>query len=229
VKKAYKTLLVYFVEIVGFLFTAFGGFLTKIAPPEQSGAPFIVGISSFLALISLLVVAAVAKSASGLRFRRRWIVAGLVAAAFALPAAYFYSQSLNRYTWSYPADKPVQRLRGSSNDFSQSVKDFLDKNPSETDPKRLARSFEIDQIWTAGSVERAGNILSLQYAWLVLSLATAVFCLVEANSQSDAEDSKSSGSNTDGDNSKSDPSHDEDPVNGESSQPTELGADGKIG
>jgi hypothetical protein len=179
----YKGLLVSFVEIVVFLFAAFGGFLKSIAPPEQSGAPYIVGILSFLALIALLIVAAVARSVPGDRYRRGWILAGVIAFATALPASYFYPQSLSRYTWWYPPDKPVQRLRALDKDFTQPVKDFLkDKPESEKRLERLARNFELYDIWTQESIEHAASKLTELYAWLVLSLASAVFCLLEANS-----------------------------------------------
>ena len=184
-KNSYKTLLGYFVGIVGFLFAAFGGFLTNIAPPDQSGAQFIVGISSFLALIALLIVAALARSAPGVQYRRRWIIAGVVAFVFVLPATYLYRQSLGQYTWWYPDNKPIHRLRGLDSDFTPSVQDYLKQHPEDRDPKRLARNFEIDQIWTGPSVDHAGSRLSLLYAWLVLSLATSVFCLVEANTSND--------------------------------------------
>jgi len=178
----YKGLLISFVEIVVFLFAAFGGFLERVAPPEQSGAPYIVGILSFLTLIALLIVSAVARSAPGERYRRRWIFAGVIAFGAALPASYLYPQSLRQHTWWYPPDKPVQRLRGFDTDFTQPVKDFLKTNPEERAPERLARNFELDQIWTQESIDHASSKLTAMYAWLVLSLATSVFCLLEANS-----------------------------------------------
>jgi len=178
----YKGLLVSFVEIVVFLFAAFGGFLKSIAPPEQSGAPYIVGILSFLALISLLIVAAVARSAPGERYRRRWIFAGAIAFVVALPASFLYPRALAQHTWWYPPEKPVQRVRGGDNDFTEPVKDFLKGNPQDSAPERLARNFELDQIWTQQSIDHAASELTTLYAWLVLSLATAVFCLLEANS-----------------------------------------------
>jgi len=178
----YKGLLVSFVEIVVFLFAAFGGFLKSIAPPEQSRAPYIVGILSFLALIALLIVSAVARSAPGERYRRGWIFAGVLAFVAALPASFLYPQALAQHTWWYPPDKAVQRLRGLDTNFTQPVKDFLKSNPQESAPERLARNFELDQIWTQQSMDRAASKLTALYAWLVLSLATAVFCLLEANS-----------------------------------------------
>src|SRR5436305_2017068 len=95
----YKGLLVSFVEIIVFLFAAFGGFLKNIDPPEQNGAPYIVGILSFLALIALLIVSAVARSAPGHRYRRLWILTGSLAFAAALPASYLYPKALSQHTW----------------------------------------------------------------------------------------------------------------------------------
>jgi hypothetical protein len=177
----YKSLLISFVEVVAFLLASFGGFLKTIAPPEQTGAPYAIGILSFLVLVLLLIISALARSAPGEKFRRNWIIAGAVAFVTALPPAVFYPRALGRYTWAYPPENPVQRLRGLDKDFTRQVKDFLKDNPDQNKPEILARNFDIDGIWTAESLIRASTKLLLLYAWLVMSLATAVFCLLEAN------------------------------------------------
>ncbi len=178
-----KRLLSSFLEVVVFLFAGFGGFLKNIAPPEQSGVTYIAGISSFLALIVLMIVSALARSAPGQRYRRRWVVAGVLAFVVALPATYLYPQALRQYTWWYPDSTP--RLRGSDADVTPEVKVFLTSHPDAKDPKALARNFEPSQIWTDDSLKQAGSRLSLLYTWLILSLATTVFCLLEANASKD--------------------------------------------
>jgi len=54
----YKSLLAAFIPVVVYFLALFGGFLTKIAPPEPMGAfavgilPFLILIAQFLALCS---------------------------------------------------------------------------------------------------------------------------------------------------------------------------------
>jgi hypothetical protein len=44
------------VSAVAFIFTMFGGFFLKVAPPEEVDAKFAVGITSFCVLVTLLVI-----------------------------------------------------------------------------------------------------------------------------------------------------------------------------
>jgi len=177
----YKGLLTSFVEVVVFLLASFGGFLRTIAPPQQTGASYAVGILSFFVLIVLLIISGLARSSPGGRYRRGWLLAGAAAFVSAIPACFLYPGILDKYTWYYPPDKPVQRLRGLDNDFTPEVKRFIEQNHGQTDPKILAQNFELGDIWSAESLRVAGTKLLIVYVWLVLSLATAIFCLLEAN------------------------------------------------
>jgi hypothetical protein len=189
--RGYKALLTSFVEIVTFLLAAFGGFLKKIAPPEQTGSTYAVGLLSFFVLIALMIISALARSAPGEKFRRSWIIAGAVAFLLAIPPSFLYTSARATYTWWYPPDHPVERIRGADADLTPEVKAFLKDNPGLSSPEKLARKFDLSEIWTPDSLHKASTRLLGFYAWLVLSLATAVFCLVEANATSGEKDPKS--------------------------------------
>jgi hypothetical protein len=178
----YRALLTSFIQVVAFLFASFGGFLKVIAPPEQTGARYTVGILSFLTLLILLLLSALARTAPGGKYRRIWIIAGASAFVLAIAPSFLYPRAIELYTWAYPPEKPIQRIRGLDSDFTALVKTYLKENPGQSsDPQILARKFEISDIWTAESLTNASSRLLVLYAWLVLSLATAVFCLLEAN------------------------------------------------
>jgi hypothetical protein len=177
----YKKLLTSFIEIVTFLLAAFGGFLKQIAPPEETGSTYAVGLLSFLVLITLMIISALARGTSGAKFRRNWILAGTVAFLVAIPPSFLYPSARAQYTWSYPPGSVVQRVRGADTGFTPEVKAFLKDHPDESSPQELARKFDLDEIWTTESLRQARTRLLALYAWLVLSLATAVFCLLEAN------------------------------------------------
>jgi hypothetical protein len=173
----YKALLASFIEIVTFLFASFGGFLGKIAPPQQTQAPYTVGVMSFLALIILLITSAISRSVAINKYRRSWIIAGALAFVLALPPTFLYHEALVEHTWSLPGES-VLRVRG---DYTDDVKKFLKIHPEEGTPGKLIQDFDINEIWTEDSLRQAESKLVRLYAWLVLSLSTSIFCLLEAN------------------------------------------------
>jgi hypothetical protein len=173
----YKALLASFIEIVTFLFASFGGFLGKIAPPQQTQAPYAVGMMSFLTLIILLIISAISRSVAIKKYRRNWIIAGTLAFLTALPPTFLYHEALVEHTWTLPGENSL-RVRG---DYTEGVKDFLRLHPEEGTPEKLIQDFDINEIWTEDSLRHAESKLVRLYAWLVLSLSTAIFCLLEAN------------------------------------------------
>jgi hypothetical protein len=179
----YKGVLTWGIEVVTFLFAAFGGFLTKIAPPDQTGASFAVGALSFLILIVLLVVTALGRQAPGNRYRKRWLAAGVILLLAALPAAYLYSEALNLYTYWYPPERPAERhVKGGDEYFTELAEEWAHANPTETSAGELERNLPYDQIWKPEGIAASNRRLLLTYAWLVLSIAAGVFGLIEANS-----------------------------------------------
>jgi hypothetical protein len=183
---SYRSLLTSFIQVVAFLFAAFGGFLERIAPPEQTGARYAVGILSFLTLLILLVISALARTVPGAKFRRAWIITGASAFLLAIPPSFFYPSAIRLYTWAYPPEKPIKRIRGRDSEFTELVKTYLRDNPGQSsEPESLARKFELSDIWTAESLSSASTRLLVLYGWLVLSLSTAIFCLLEANAVTD--------------------------------------------
>ena len=180
--RGYKKLLSWALEVTVFMFAAFGGFLTNIAPPNQTAASYPVGIMSFLVLITLLVITALGRNAPSKTYRKMWITAGVVCLAAALPAAFIYPAALSRYTYWYPPEKPLSRhVQASADDLTDLAKDFI-RRGGDTSPAELERNLPSDGIWTKPAIARANRILLMTYAWLVLALATAIFSLVEANS-----------------------------------------------
>jgi len=181
--KDYKGLLVSFVEVVVFLLGAFGGFLADIAPPDETGVGFDIGVLSFFVLIALLITSGMARSVSGKQFRKLWLIAGCVAFLLALPPAFLYPRALNQFTWwDHSLQPAVHRLRGSDEDFKPPVKQFLKDHPDQRAPEQITRDFDrLDQIWTEESIARASTKLRILYIWLVLALCISIFCLLEAN------------------------------------------------
>jgi hypothetical protein len=177
----YKKVLVSFVQVVLFLFLAFGGFLKKIAPPDETNPSYYVGILSFLVLIILLIVSAIARRAPGAKYRRAWMSVGILCFALAIPSALIYPRMIQKYTYRSP-EKPTQlRVKGSKDGLQKAVKEWLQEQPVELDPSDLVRKFPAGQVWTPESIEHARMILLVSYGSLVLSLASAIFCLIEAN------------------------------------------------
>ncbi|MGC2661150.1 MAG: hypothetical protein WA324_24615 [Bryobacteraceae bacterium] len=183
--KDYKRVAAWGIEIATFFFAAFGGFLTKIAPPDQTGASYAVGILSFLVLIVLLVISAVGRVRPTKATRRLWIAGGITCFLLALPAVILYYQAWEENTYSFPPEKPLQQhVRGLDTDRTELAQKWILEHPTEASPADLEANLPYDQIWKPESLVRANRRLLLTYGWVVLSLATAVFCLVEANASS---------------------------------------------
>ena len=180
-----KKLLASFVQVIEFLFAAFGGFLANIAPPAQTNPKFAVGLSSFLALIALLVVSALAKSAPAAKFRKRWITAGIICFVITVVAGLFYPWVLGRLTYSYPPP-PDAAVAWHINgwELTSTAKTFIAKHPGQYSPGQLELKLPSDDIWTPESIAKAKMILLINYLALVLSIASAIFCLLEANFKS---------------------------------------------
>jgi len=184
-----KGILAWAIEIVAFLTAAFGGFLTKFAPPEQADASFAVGAASFLMLLVLLLVSAVGRRAPGAANRQRWIVAGAIAAVMVLPPLYLYSQLLDRYTYWYPPEQPtVRHLAGDPSSLTAVAKRWAEQHPDESSPGALEQNLPDGGVWTPDGLGAARRRLQLTYVWLVVALATAIFCLIEANASSTSSD-----------------------------------------
>jgi hypothetical protein len=152
-------------------------------PPDQTGASFGVGLMSFFVLIVLLVISAMAKAKRTKAVRRRWMISGVICFLAAVAGALVYMSALEACTYSYPPERPLERhVRGADKDRTPLATQWVRQHPLESTGADLEANLPYDQIWTPDSIRSANRRLLLTYGWLVLSLATAVFCLLEANS-----------------------------------------------
>lgn len=184
--RQYKVLLVTALEIITFLFSSEQGFLKTIAPPEEASPSYLVGTVSFLVLIMLLIVSAISRSKPGKKFRRAWIIAGSVLASLAIPAVILYPSYLEKYTWR--DFQHVQHLQGTNDGLTQTARNYISQHPDQDSPEKLSLDFDQpEDIWRKESLAEAGERLRDVYAWLVISLAASIFCLLEANSSSETQ------------------------------------------
>jgi hypothetical protein len=186
--KDYKSLLTSLVEVVTFLLAAFGGFLKNIAPPDQVGASYPVGIMSFLLLIVLLAVSAMAKNAPKQTNAKRWIAVGGVFFVVALVFGFLYPHFLSAHT--YPVQTELSQRHISSWDtyLTADARQYLLANPNAM-VDDLSQNLPDGDIWTHEGIERASFLLLASYITLVLALAGAIFCLLEANLRGQPEQS----------------------------------------
>jgi hypothetical protein len=179
---AYKRTLVPLVQIVAFLFLAFGGFLKHLAPPDETNPEFYVGIVSFFVLIILLAIATIARKVPGAQNRRAWLIAGIGCFLVATVSTAVYPRMLHKYTYWSAEDPRQLRVKASDEGFTKIVKEWLRDQAYEPEASDLVRKFPPGQVWEKGAIESAKSKLLISYASLVLSLASAIFCLLEANS-----------------------------------------------
>jgi hypothetical protein len=176
----YKQLLATFIEVVTFLLAAFGGFLKNIAPPDQVGASFPVGILSFLTLIVLMIVSALGRQSSAQNAGRRWILAGAILFLIALPSAFVYRHMASNFTYPQTVDLAKRKISASDEFLTTDARQYKLANPNVT-PEDLARNFPDGDIWTREGINHSESMLLLAYVGLVLSIAASIFCLLEGN------------------------------------------------
>ena len=176
-----KVVLTKAVQVIVFLFAAFGGFLAKMAPPEDATAPFAVGISSFLALCVLLFVSAVSKNLPTEQFKKRWLLASGICFMGSLIATPFYLYNFDRLTFTLPPEAPTTRhVRGT--EWTALGQRLRHDHPYLSVSKLVDQSggrVIIDEMWTPESIRLSRLILTGNYILLVLSIATTVACLTE--------------------------------------------------
>lgn len=190
----YKQLLATFIEVVTFLLAAFGGFLKNIAPPDQVGASFPVGILSFLTLIVLMIVSALGRQSSPKNAARRWIVAGAILFLIAVPSAFAYRHLASNFTYPQTMDLAKRKISASDEYLTADARQYKLANPNAT-PEDLAHNFPEGDVWTREGINHSESMLLLAYVCLVLSIAAAVFCLLEANMRTDGNKTEAPRSN----------------------------------
>lgn len=176
----YKQLLATFIEVVTFLLAAFGGFLKNIAPPDQVGASFPVGILSFLTLIVLMIISAIGRNAPARSAYRRWIAAGILFFLIAVPSAIVYRHMLGTYTYPQHSDMSKRQISAPDAYLTPEARQYKGTNGDIT-PEDLVRNLPEGDVWTQAGIERVESQLLATYGCLVLSIAAAIFSLLEAN------------------------------------------------
>lgn len=168
------------VEVIGFLFVAFGGFLANFAPPEGDDAAYAVGITSFLGLIILLFASALAKNLPSRKYKKIWLIAAGVFFVAAVVSSILYKQNLTQLTFAYPPDAvKAEYIKGT--ELTPEAKDYQDK--TKKSDSSLVAAFggptKREQVWVGESIKHARLVLTINYSILVLSLASAIFSLTE--------------------------------------------------
>lgn len=176
----YKKLLASFIEVITFLLAAFGGFLKKVAPPLQVGASYPVGILSFLLLITLLAISTFGRSRTSPNAKTGWAIAGIVLGVLALIAGFAYLHAIDEYTYPQHAELESRKICGSDAYLTPDAAHYKLPNPGAT-AEDLQQNLPDNDIWTREGIERAETALLVSYMVLVLSIASALFCLLEAN------------------------------------------------
>jgi hypothetical protein len=166
---------------VTFLFAGFSGFLKGIAPPEETAPGFAVGTASLLSLCILLLLSNWSrKRKNTTRERRLWLVLTGTLTLLAVGAALTYHYNINRLTFGYPPDNPHGRYIAGT-EYLPAAAALAEQE--QLSPAEVLAKFgglpNTHLVWRAESIERAKLILVTNYLIFALSIASAVFSLVE--------------------------------------------------
>ncbi|MDQ1589757.1 MAG: hypothetical protein QOG71_384 [Pyrinomonadaceae bacterium] len=169
------------VQLVTALLAAFGGFLLNIAPPDETGVKFAVGISSFLMLLVFLFIAALTQNSLAPSRKKYWLgVAGLCALIF-IATAFLYRSNFEKLTFLYPPDDSAQVRYVNGTERTPNAEEQMRQRPTLSRAQLLDKFGEANrhETWTQDSIDRARTTLVVNYVVMVLSLALTFFCLTE--------------------------------------------------
>ena len=175
------------VEAVTFLFTAFSGFLKGIAPPEGETTVSAVGTASVLALCIFLGISG--RSTKTVRRERALRWAGGVLTVVAAVTALFYLQCLDRLTFGYPPDRPEANYIAGT-EYTPDAAKLIAANgltPSGVLVAKFGGPQFKELVWTKESIQRSRAILISSYLLFVLSIAGAIFALMESQTTGSPE------------------------------------------
>jgi hypothetical protein len=174
-------------EIIGVLFSSFGGYLLHAAPPQNDATGVTVGqatgIASFAALLVLLALTGIPGAAWNAKRRAVWGVVAVVAAISFVATAVSYYRSLQAFTFVYPPDggpNSASYVRGSK--WQTAAAAYRRVHPDKSDGELLSDFGglpAITALWTRESIDRTELDLTKEYLLVVVLLATAVFSLIE--------------------------------------------------
>ena len=173
-----KKILAIGVEVITFFFAAFGGFLLKIAPPEETKAPLAVGVSMLVCLVVLLGVAAMAKGSDFALHKKRWLIAAGVFLAVGLVGTPFYKWNTDRLVFGYPPENPTSWRVAGTEMTEHAQRKYGDKRMSNGEIL-LYYTGRSERVWTARSIRKAELILLLNYLSMTVGFGGAIFCLTE--------------------------------------------------
>lgn len=169
------------IQAITFLFSAFGGFLAAIAPPEEADTKLAVGLASMLALCVLLLISAISKNQSPKKYKMRWLIAAGSFLFISIVAGLGYAFLTDKLTFGYPPEAPTERYVAGTMLTAQ-AQEYWTQQPSKT-LSELVADFQGPQfrerVWKRGSIRIAKILLTINYIVLVLSLSTTIFCLTE--------------------------------------------------
>jgi len=175
-----KEIIVKAVELVSFLFIAFGQFLLKIAPPDSGPTSFVIGISSLLLLAILLLLSSVSKKRKLKNLKRKWIIVSLFLLTSGAVIGFIYKSKLDNNTVVYQTQsKEYTYVTG--NTMTKDASAYMDSlNLSK---KELLNHFGgpefISYVWTEKSIQAASFQLNLFYTLFVLFICSSIFSIIE--------------------------------------------------
>lgn len=168
-------------EVVAALLGAFGGFLLNIAPPDDTGVKFAVGVTSVLMLLIFLFISVFTQGNAKPANRKYWLVIAGVSALLFAGSAFYYWRSFDRLTFLYPPDDTDQVRYVNGTELTKKGEDQMRASPNMSRAELLDKFGENQRqaVWTQQSIDKANIVLVISYVAMVLTVTLALLCLIE--------------------------------------------------
>ncbi len=170
------------VQVVTFLLTGLGGFLKSIAPPDETGTPFALGVASSASLVALFFASGLLRGRDSRKSKKYWFPAAALLLVLFLISAFVYQDARSKSTFLWPPNAEPKKLYVAGDTLTPQAQQAKNNDPSLTTIRLIAGFGGIDErtsVWTEGSIHRAGQSLKFQYLLTLLSMAAAIFSLIE--------------------------------------------------
>jgi hypothetical protein len=180
-----KTILTGTLALVGFLFSAFGGFIGYSAPPlnplGDGDSKLIVGIAQFAALMILLLITVLAAGSGARANRTIWTIASIVLVGVFLGSSFSYDRYRGRTSFRFPNVEGAQSYHV-GRFFTTEAEAFRGSHP-DLSTEQLIQEFggfeNIRSIWSEDALAAVHWRLSALYLAMMVGLSAAVFALIQ--------------------------------------------------
>jgi energy-coupling factor transporter transmembrane protein EcfT len=167
-------------KAVAAVFSGFGGFLLNVQPPEGVVKSFTIGFASAVSALLFLLISVVSQRYAARRYKTIFLFLCVALILVVIVAGLRYQNMYQRMTLDIPAASGHEKIIIGT-ELTTAASDAQKKN-GEPLPQLLldfGGKNQRERVWPRPSISAATLALNNAFTLLSVSLAAAVFCIVD--------------------------------------------------